>query len=83
MEVFNPNSNEKKKNNKCPDVYPCILTNNTYNMCMQGCNSNVYSNGYESRNCNDCLWICFPLTVVIDIITTVPFACMYGVNKKC
>ncbi len=77
MEVFN--SNEEKKKTKCPDVYPCILTNNTYNMCLTECNSDEYS----TNSCNDCLWMCFPFTTVIDIITAVPFACMYGVNKKC
>ncbi len=78
MDVFNPNNTQEKKN-LCPDVYPCILTDTISNKCWTGCNSSIS----DSNSCNDCLWMCFPFTVVIDTITAIPFACIYGVNKKC
>jgi hypothetical protein len=36
-----------------------------------------------TTNANDCCWLCFPFTIVIDTITFIPFGIIYITNKYC
>jgi len=64
------------KNDKTCDVYPCILTNKTWNKLWDGCEQSRYDN-----SCDDCCWMCLPCSLAIDTITFFPFLVIYGCNQ--
>ncbi len=68
--------------NKCTtdSIYPCMCTHQTGEICMSQC---MHSTFWGSKNCHECLWICFPCTLVIDILTLVPFTSIYICKKTC
>ena len=69
---MNSNSQEKTW------IYPFNLTHKTCHALCNGCDRPML----DRRDCDDCLWLCFPLTVTIDLITLIPFAGIYF-GKKC
>jgi hypothetical protein len=68
--------------NKCTTdtIYPFMCTHQTSQVCMDGCNHNTF---VGSKNCNDCLWLCFPFTMALDILSFIPFTGIYICKKTC
>lgn len=66
-----------EQNDKSCNVYPCILTNKTWNKLWDGCEKSLHDN-----SCDDCCWMCLPFSLVIDTITFFPFLTIYAC-KKC
>ena len=68
--------------NECTldSIYPCMCTHQTGEVCFKGCNHNTF---LGSKNCHDCLWMCFPCTIVLDILTLIPFTGIYICKKTC
>lgn len=62
---------------KCgKDYYPCCITNNASIKCLKGCEQQL-----DGRSCDDCLWICFPMTITLDIILFIPETICYIYNN--
>jgi hypothetical protein len=60
------------------DFYPFNLTHKTGITFCHGLDSPML----DSRDCNSCCWICFPVTIAIDLVTLIPFSGIYF-GKKC
>jgi hypothetical protein len=65
-------------NCKSDNIYPFNLTHKTFNTFCNGCDRPML----DRKDCDDCLWLCFPCTITIDLITLIPFAGIYF-GKKC
>ncbi len=71
------------KYNQCTldSVYPFVLTYETCKMCIHGMDENSFGSG--NVNCKDCSWLCFPCTIVLDILTLLPFTGIWICKKTC
>ena len=73
-------NNEQPKKSTPPhctdNIYPCCITNNTRIKFIDGCNQPLGGN-----SCDDCLWICLPITFVIDNVLIIPETICYIYNK--
>jgi len=59
------------------------LTKKAGNKCMLGCDKPpAYSDGRLRNDCDDCLFWCFPITAIIDLIT-MPFRGTLHIIRKC
>jgi hypothetical protein len=70
------NDKHDKQDTCGKDYYPYCITYNTGVKCMEGCEASLHDN-----NCNDCLWLCFPLTITIDTVLLIPETVCYVYNK--
>ncbi len=79
-------SDSNKDNIKFDDPYPFCLTTQCVCACVNGCQNErcCHSRTVIVDGCcgPECLFICFPFSFVVDIITLVPFLAICGV-KKC
>ena len=59
------------------------LTKKAGNKCMLGCDKPpAYADGRSRNDCDDCLFWCFPINAIIDLIT-MPFRGFYYGIRKC
>ena len=67
--------------NKCAidSVYPCVFTLEIEKICY--CKLNNTSE--ETKDNTNYAWVCLPCTLVLDILTLVPFAGFYICKKTC
>ncbi len=61
-------------------IYPFMCTHQIGGICMKGC---IHKTSYSRNNFHECYWLCFPCTMVIDILTVVPFTGVYIYKKTC
>lgn len=68
--------------NKCTldTIYPCMCSHQICELCVNQYNHSTF---WGSKNCHDCLWMCFPCTMVLDILTLLPFTGIYICKKTC
>ena len=69
------------ENNRRFRYFP--LTTKTGNKCLLGCEKPpAYADGRSRDDYNDCLFLCFPITVIMDIIS-MPFRGSLHIIRKC
>ena len=69
---------QPNQNSQCKcEVYPFMVTDKTNTKLCIGCQQSS-----TSQQCDDCCWLCFPFSIVIDLITLLPFLTIYTC-KKC
>jgi hypothetical protein len=76
-DLYSYTSEQPTKAQSCSDdIYPCCITDNAIVKCFKGCEQQL-----DGRSCDDCLWICFPITITLDIILFIPETICYIYNK--
>ncbi len=80
-DIYWYNDEQPKKQSSSPPncadgIYPCCITNNTRIKFIAGCSQPLGEN-----SCNDCLWMCLPLTLVMDTVLIIPETICYIYNK--
>ena len=69
----------KSSSESCHDgIKPFVCTSAAFQKLMIGPEAESYD---DIRSCNDCCWLCFPVTIAFDLATVIPFGAFYGTKK--